>query len=206
MQTELRVKFLMLRCPEKGNAKDFLRGLQLKKEELAQVGVRISDEDYISTIISSLPDVLSSFASSQMAWTMQQMSKLINASTLMTMLLQEVDWQYLRTQRCKQRSGKGKDEEKDKVLAVDQSKRKKERDYSLINCWNCRDKGHFRSKCPKQKKVPGESKKPAENSSDSKIDSGPKTVSAVKKYPTRKGLGWCMRWIKSLATKTGLKK
>ena len=67
MQTELSAKFLMSRCPDKGNAKDFLRGLRLKKEELAQVGVTISDEDYLSTIISSLPDVLSNFASLQIA-------------------------------------------------------------------------------------------------------------------------------------------
>jgi hypothetical protein len=61
-QTEMHAKFLTTRCPEKGNARDFLRGLRLKKEELAQVGVKISDEDYLSTI-SSLPDGLSNFAS-----------------------------------------------------------------------------------------------------------------------------------------------
>src|ERR1700678_2751277 len=44
-QTEMRAKFLTSRCSEKGNAKDFLRGLRLKKEELAQVGVKISDEE-----------------------------------------------------------------------------------------------------------------------------------------------------------------
>ena len=37
-QTEMRAKFLTSRCPEKGNAKEFLRGLRLKKEELAQEG------------------------------------------------------------------------------------------------------------------------------------------------------------------------
>ena len=105
----------------------------------------------------------------------------------MTMLLQEADQQYLRTQRGKQGSGKGKDEEKDEVLVIDQSKGKKEQDYSLINCWNCRDKDHFSSKCPKLKKVPGESKKPAENSSDSKIDSGPKTTSAVEEISDEEG-------------------
>ena len=47
-QTEIRAKFLMLRCPEKGNTKEFLRGLRLKKEELAQVGVKISDKEYLS--------------------------------------------------------------------------------------------------------------------------------------------------------------
>ena len=101
MQTELRVKFLTSRCPERGNAKDFLRGLWLKKEELAQVGVTISDKDYLLTIILSLLDVLSNFASAQIAWTMQQMSQLIDANMLMSMLLQEVERQDLRAQRCK---------------------------------------------------------------------------------------------------------
>jgi hypothetical protein len=73
-QMEMRAKILTLRCLEKGNAKDFLRGLRLKKEELAQVGVKISDEDYLFTIISSLPDTLSNFASMQMSWTLQQSS------------------------------------------------------------------------------------------------------------------------------------
>src|ERR1700678_3209327 len=41
-QTEMRAKFLTLRCLEKGNTKDFLRGLRLKKEELAQVRVNVT--------------------------------------------------------------------------------------------------------------------------------------------------------------------
>ena len=99
MQTELRAKFLMSRCLDKGNAKDFLRGLRLKKEELAQVGVTISNKDYLSTIILSLPDMLSNFSSSQIAWTAQQNSKLMDTNVLMLMLLQEVDRQYLRSLR-----------------------------------------------------------------------------------------------------------
>ena len=89
-QTEIRAKFLMLRCLERGNAKEFLRGLRLK-EELAQVGVRISDKEYMSTIISSLPDALANFALIQMAWTLQQTLKPMDARTLMTMLLQEAE-------------------------------------------------------------------------------------------------------------------
>ena len=85
-QTEIQAKFLMMPCPERGNAKEFLRGLRLKKEELAQVGVRISNEEYLSTIISSLPDTLINFASMQMAWTLQQTSKAMDARMLMTIV------------------------------------------------------------------------------------------------------------------------
>jgi gag-polypeptide of LTR copia-type len=100
-QMEMRTKFLTMRCPYKENAKDLLRGLRLKKEELVQVGVKISDEDYLSTIISSLPVMLSNFASMQMLWTLQQTKLLMDASMLMTMLLQEADQQN-KSQRCKQ--------------------------------------------------------------------------------------------------------
>jgi len=55
VQTDMRAKFLASRCPEKGNVRDFLNQLRTKKEELVQVGVVISDSDYLSTIISSLP-------------------------------------------------------------------------------------------------------------------------------------------------------
>ena len=107
-QMEMRTKFLTMRCPYKENAKDFLRGLRLKKEQLVQVGVgvKISDEDYLSTIISSLPVMLSNFASMQMLWTLQQTKLLMDASMLMTMLLQEADQQN-KSQRCKQRGQGG---------------------------------------------------------------------------------------------------
>ena len=126
MKTELRVKFLMSRCLEKGNVKDFLRGLRLKKEELVQVRVMISNKDYLSTIILSLPDVLSNFASLQIAWTTQQSSNPIDTNALMSMLLQEADRQYLRSLRQKAGSVKGKEDEKSEALAVDQSAGKKE--------------------------------------------------------------------------------
>ena len=118
-QTEIQAKFLMMRCPERGNVKEFLRGLRLKKEELAQVGVRISDEEYLSTIISLLPDALANFASMQMAWTLQQTSKAMDAGMLMTMLLQEADRQNLRGQRRKQGTGKGKEDDGEVLVVSD---------------------------------------------------------------------------------------
>jgi len=117
--------------------------LRLKKEELAQVGIMISDKDYLSTIISSLPDVLSNFSPVQIAWKMQQPSQLMDANMLMLMLLHEVERQNLRVQRHKQGSGKIKEDEKDEVLAVstDQSSEKKGKDMSTVECWNCGEKG-----------------------------------------------------------------
>ena len=134
-QTEIWVKFLMMRCPERGNAKEFLRGLRLKKEELVQVGVRISNEEYLSTIISLLPDTLTNFASMQMAWTLQQTSKAMDAGTLMTMLLQEADCQNLRGQRHKQGTGKGKEDNGEVLVVSDDKPQGKKNSDGKILCW-----------------------------------------------------------------------
>ena len=50
-QTDLHTRFLESRCPEKSNVCAFLDLLHLKREELAQVGVKIDEKDYHSTII-----------------------------------------------------------------------------------------------------------------------------------------------------------
>ena len=49
----------------------------------------------------------------------------MDVNVLMTMLLQEANQQYLRTQRHKHRDRKGKDEKKNEVLVVDQLRGKK---------------------------------------------------------------------------------
>ena len=54
-KTGLRVKFLGMKCTDKGGVREFLEGLRLKREELSQAGVAIEETDYLSVIISSLP-------------------------------------------------------------------------------------------------------------------------------------------------------
>ena len=66
-QTDLRARFLESKCPDKGNVREFLDNLRVKREELASVGVDIDEKDYRSTIIKSLPTSLANFASSQLA-------------------------------------------------------------------------------------------------------------------------------------------
>jgi hypothetical protein len=65
-QADMQAKFMAMRCPDKGNPQEFLEGLRVKKEELAQSGMEVDKKDYFSIIISSLPYSLSNFASSQL--------------------------------------------------------------------------------------------------------------------------------------------
>ena len=163
-QTEIRVKFLLMRCPEKGNTKEFLRGLRLKREELVQVGVKISNEEYLSTIISSLPDPLANFTSLQMSWALQHTSKPIDANTLMTMLLQEAKRQTLLNQRHKQVNGKSKEEDGEALVVSDDKPRGKKNLGGKILCWGCGKEGNLKYKCPEPQKTNNNTKKGPESS------------------------------------------
>ena len=90
---------------------------------------------------------------------------------LISLLMEEADRQKAQRVR-RQVSGKGKDEERDEVLAVTPSSSKgkggkgggKGGGKKNITCWNCGEKGHFKNKCPK----PAKSKNGKEDSPDKK--------------------------------------
>jgi len=146
----------------------------------------ISDKDYLLTIISSLPDALSNFALAQIAWTMQQMSQLMDANTLTSMLLQEAKRQNLRVQRRKQSSGKGKEDKKDEALAVSMDKSSKGRDTSKVKCY-CGDMGHFRNKFPKLKKSKENLTMPMTENSKAKADAPSGTTNVVEEVSDEEG-------------------
>src|SRR6266508_3196828 len=103
-QTELRTKFVESCCPKKGNVREFLKGLRVKREELAQVGVDIENKDYLSTIVGSLPFALSNFASSQLTVArMFSTTKTIDPDTLISLLVEESDRQ--RAQYARRKTG-----------------------------------------------------------------------------------------------------
>jgi len=117
-QTDLRQKFLELKCPPQGNIREFLDNLRVKKEELATVGVIIDDGDYRSTILSSLPTPLANFASMQLAAArMFSSEKTISPDILISLINEEADRQKVQKGR-RTEAGKGKPDEKDEALFV----------------------------------------------------------------------------------------
>jgi hypothetical protein len=145
-QTDLRARFLESKCPDKGNVREFLDNLRVKREELASVGVDIDEKDYRSTIISSLPYVLANFASSQLAAArMFAPSKTIAPDSLISLISEEYERQ--KTQKSR-RSGKTKDDA-DEAMAASSGKGKGKPRYPRGVCWNCGETGHYKNKCPK---------------------------------------------------------
>src|SRR5262249_11230984 len=152
--------------------REFLDGLRTKREELSAVGVRISEEDYRSTIIDSLPVTLSNFASAQLAAARLLNPKhAVDSDILILLISEEYDRQKRLTERSKRASKKPKDDQ-DEALSVGTSKGKPKRGFKPKGvCWNCGEKGHFKNKCPKPLKndKKGNFKKNAEaaNAADS---------------------------------------
>jgi hypothetical protein len=154
-QTDMRAKFMAMRCPDKGNPRDFLEGLRVKKEELCQAGVVVDEKDYFSVIISSLPLSLSNFASNQLA-AAQFSTRKMSPNDLLSMLLEESDRQRAQYQR-RRGPGKGKDEEGE-ALAVGHAPKSREKErgkgkkHADFTCWNCEEQGHISRFCKKPKK------------------------------------------------------
>ena len=91
-QAELHTHFMDLKCPDKGNICKFLDELQVEKEKLATYGVIIKDKDYCSTIISSLPNFLSNFASSLLENARLHVQlKAVDPDQLMSLISEEYD-------------------------------------------------------------------------------------------------------------------
>lgn len=152
-QADLRARFMQSRCSEKGNVREFLDTLRVKKEELSTYEVVIDDKDYRSTIISSLPLHLSNFASNLFASArLYASSKTVDPDTLITLISEESERNVMIRSRRSGKSSKG--EEKDEAMAASSSsgKGKASKQKPRGVCWNCGEKGHYKDKCPKPDK------------------------------------------------------
>ena len=134
------------------------------------MGVSIDDKDYLSTIISSLPLVLSNFAAAQLAAPrMFSASKSIDPDVLISLLIEEADRQTAQ-QVHRRSSKKGTENEGDEALSAELKGRKGKGNME-VECWNCGEKGHFQRDCPKPKpsdeKDEGDSKAEATNTAES---------------------------------------
>jgi Pol polyprotein, beta-barrel domain len=138
------------RCQDKVNIREFLDGLQVRKEELATYGVDIEEKYYWSTIIKLFPPHLSAFASNLLAGArLYSSSKTINPDELITLVSEEYERHVSQRSRRPGQAG-GKTNDKDEALTMSGNGKGRSFDCKPKGtCWNCGDKGHYRNKCPK---------------------------------------------------------
>ncbi|CAA7269926.1 unnamed protein product [Cyclocybe aegerita] len=158
-QTEMHMKFLGSKCPNKGNVHEFLDSLATKREQPALVGVDIDEKDYRSPILQSLPIPLSNFASAQLAAArMFSPTGTIAPDTLIQLIGKEYDRQ--KSQRSGH-SGKAREDDRDEVMAVSSNTLNNTGGGQAANggggssrgCWKCGNLGHRKSQCPKMRKI-----------------------------------------------------
>ena len=189
-QTELRQKFLESKCMDKGNVREFLDSLRVKREELAAVGVDIEEKDYRSTILSSLPIALANFASAQLAAArMYSTSKTLDPDVLISLIGEEYDRQKM--QRSRRHGGKSKEEDKDEAMAVNPSSSNSKGGKGGAKkprgeCWNCGEKGHYKNKCPK----PPKNNKEKEDSPKKEKASGSANAAAERNSDSESEGAW----------------
>jgi hypothetical protein len=91
-QADLCSHFMELKCPDRGNVREFLDSLCVKKEELSTYNVTIEDKDYHSTIITSLSNHLSNFASNLLVSTrLYSSTKTIDPDELIALISEDFE-------------------------------------------------------------------------------------------------------------------
>ena len=150
----------------------------MKKEELVQVGVVINDSDYLSTIISSLPVSLSSFASAQLAAArMFATTKTIEPDVLMSLLMEEAERQKAQQVCRAPKNGKNEDETPNEALGTTTNlKPRKGKGQQNVSCWNCGRTGHYSNEC----KEPPKDNKPKDEPLKAQESPEIKTAAAVE--------------------------
>ncbi|KAI9459736.1 hypothetical protein BJY52DRAFT_1186356 [Lactarius psammicola] len=119
-ETDLLTTFSKMCCPRGGDVRTFLGQMCVKREELATVGVTMTEKEYRSAIIKAIPDEMSKFASGLLtAARVLQPSTSINPDILIDHIFEEADCLAARHKCEGGSSGKGKQpQSQDEAMAA----------------------------------------------------------------------------------------
>ena len=135
------------KCPEGGNICTHFHQLALLRDQLASLGQTITDQDYLDTMLSTIPRSYRSTISTLSGALFLTKTK-ITADSFKAFLLDEYERHQLMEKEDTKAGKGGKDgkDPNDEAFAVDSSK-KKDKDKHKVECHNCHRKGHMKANC-----------------------------------------------------------
>ncbi len=151
-EMDLLTAFSKMRCPRRGDVCTFLGQMHVKCEELAAVGVTMTEKEYHSAIIKAIPDEMSKFASGLLTATrVLSPTTSIDPDILINHISEEADHLVARCKCDGGSSGKGKQSQsQDEAMAATHWDGGKKRRKG--KCHNCGKLGHWACECWSPKK------------------------------------------------------
>jgi hypothetical protein len=139
---DLRRKLQAKKCPEYGDMQAHLQKLQTMREDLASMGGLISDKDFTSIILGSVPPSYDTYIAAMTA-TSSLLNQALSPTNLINAICGKVDRKAIKHPKSKR-------DEHDAAFVAGQSKRGGGGSKKLlkdIECFNCHRKGHMKRDC-----------------------------------------------------------
>src|ERR1700678_4098222 len=142
---DLRRKLQAEKCPESGDIRAHLVKLQIMREDLASMGGSISDEDFTSMILGSIPQSYNTYIAAITA-TSSLLNQTLSSTNLIDVIRDEADRRTIKNPKSK------KDEHDSAFVAnqcSDRGKKGGEGSKKAIKgkCYNCKRVGHYAKDC-----------------------------------------------------------
>ena len=137
---DLRRRLQDERCNDQGDVRAHFETMRALREDLASLGEAISDSDFATMLLGSLPKGYDTYLSAITA-TMSVMGKSLDSDALMMTITDEYDRRAIRTRQTKE---KGKDAA---FHAGERSRSGGKGPKSNLECFNCHRKGHKKLDC-----------------------------------------------------------
>src|ERR1700678_1431202 len=142
---DMRRKLQSEKCREQGDVRAHLVKLQIMQEDLASMGGSISDKDFTSMILGSIPQSYNTYIAAITA-TSSILNQTLSSTNLIDVIRDEADRRTIKNPKPKKEGQDaafvaGQSSEKGKRGGEGSKKAKKGK------CYNCKKVGHFAKDC-----------------------------------------------------------